>query len=202
MSWSDCITSRVNSRDPKKLFPHDYLMKYTLIPLIPQAVTPNSITLLRFFGIPALIFLLAQEWYDWSLGLFLFLALTDAVDGSLARLRDQITQWGTIYDPVADKLLIGSVVLLIVMKHINVILGLLILIVEGLIILGAMRRRKAGHAIAANFFGKTKMFLQVLGVTFLLIAVWLGFDLFVPLSIGTLCLAILFAVVSLFTYGW
>lgn len=45
------------------------------------------------------------------------------------------------------------------------------------------------------------MFLQVLGVTFLLIAVSAGVNLFLPLSIGTLSLAIVFAVISLYTYG-
>jgi hypothetical protein len=45
------------------------------------------------------------------------------------------------------------------------------------------------------------MLLQVLGVTFLLIAVWSGISLFLPVSIATLSLAIAFAIVSLFTYG-
>jgi len=45
------------------------------------------------------------------------------------------------------------------------------------------------------------MCLQVIGVSFLLIALWAGYSLFIPLSIGTLSLAIVFAVISLFTYG-
>jgi CDP-diacylglycerol--glycerol-3-phosphate 3-phosphatidyltransferase len=188
-------------RDPHKLFPHDYVMRYTIAPLIPSFVTPNMITIFRMVCTPIVLYLLAIEQYQIGVPLFLFLAFTDAVDGSLARLRNRITDWGTFYDPVADKLLIGSVVLLVVVNHVNPILGLILIFVEALIILGGYIRKMRGKITSANIFGKTKMFLQIVGVGLLLIALWLGYDLFIPLSIGTLSLAIVFAVISLFTYG-
>lgn len=150
---------------------------------------------------PVVLWFLFLQNFAVGVPLFWFLAFTDALDGSLARLRNHITTWGTFYDPLADKILIGSVVLLVVVKHVNLYFGLLIVCVELAIILGAFVRRRHGKIMSANFFGKTKMFLQVLGVSFLLLALWAGFDLFIPLSIGTLSLAILFAVVSLLTYG-
>ena len=119
----------------------------------------------------------------------------------MARVRKQITEWGTFYDPVADKILIGSVALLIVAQYINVYFALLIVFLEALIIGGGYIRKLRGDLIPANIFGKTKMILQVVGVTFLLFAVWMQFDLFVDVSVATLGLAVIFAVISLFTYG-
>ena len=190
-----------NERDPAKLYPHDYLMKYTILPLIPSFVRPNAVTILRFVLTPIVLWLLFVGNYAWGVPLFIFTSFTDAIDGSLARVRGQISPWGTFYDPVADKLLISTVALLIVAKHINVIFALIIVAVELLIVLGGLIRRKHGSIVSANVFGKTKMVLQVVGVSFLLFAVWFGFDLFIPASIGTLSLALVFAVISLFTYG-
>jgi CDP-diacylglycerol--glycerol-3-phosphate 3-phosphatidyltransferase len=123
------------------------------------------------------------------------------VDGSLARTRKQITAWGTFYDPVADKLLIGASVLLIVMQYINVYFGLLMLALELTIAACGIVRRRRGTIASANVWGKTKMWLQVLGVTLLLIAVASGIQLFIPFSFATLSLAIVFAVISLYTYS-
>ncbi len=72
---------------------------------------------------------------------------------------------------------------------------------ELLIVYGGYKHKKEGRDVTANVFGKTKMFFQVLGVTLLLIALWAGANLFVDLSVGSLSLAIVFAVISLFTYG-
>lgn len=188
-------------RDPAKLFPYDRLLAATILRLIPRRVTPNMVTVLRFVLTPFVLVFLTWERWDVALPLFLFTALTDAVDGSLARTRKQITEWGTFFDPVADKLLIGSVVLLLVADLVNPWFALLILGVETLIIAGGFLRKKRGVVTSANIFGKTKMFLQVVGVTFLLVAAWTGTNLYVDLSIGTLSLAVAFAVISLFTYG-
>lgn len=191
----------MNERDPSRPFPHDYLMKYTLVLLVPKFITPNMVTVFRFLCTPFVLYFLAIENYGIGVPFFIVVALTDALDGSLARLRHQITEWGTFYDPIADKLLISSVVLLVVVKHVNLVFGLIIIFLEFLIIVGGYFRKRNGKITSANIFGKTKMFLQVLGVGFLLIALWAGYDLFIPVSIGTLSLAIVFAVISLFTYG-
>lgn len=187
--------------DPKEPQRHDYWLKYTVLWMIPRWVKPNHVTVLRFILTPFVLWFLLTENYSIGVPLFFFTAFTDAVDGSMARLRKQITKWGSFYDPVADKLLIGSVVLLIVMQHINIWFALIIVLLELLIILGGYFRRRNGHEVSANFWGKMKMLLQVIGVMALLIALWLGVDLFIPLSLGSLSLAIVFAVISLFTYG-
>lgn len=189
-------------RDPHKLFPHDYLLKYTLLPLIPRFVTPNAITILRFILTPVVLWFLYQEKYAVGTPLFLLVACTDALDGALARVRKQVTDWGTFYDPLADKILISSVVLLIVAKHMNPIFATMIIGIEVFIVVMGIWRKRRGKVTCANIFGKTKMFLQVAGVALLLAAIWSGQDLFIPFSQGTLSLGIVFAVVSLFTYGF
>ncbi len=188
-------------RDPKKLFPHDHVMRHTIIPLIPKWISPNMVTIFRIILTPFVLWFLFQENFAVGVPLFLFTAFTDVIDGSLARIRKDITDWGTFYDPLADKLLIGLVVLLIVVKHVNLIFGLVIIIIEAAIILGGYIRKQRGTLQGANILGKTKMFFQVLGVSFLLVALWAGVSLFIPVSVGTLSLAIVLAVISLFSYG-
>lgn len=183
-----------------KLYPHDHLLAWILVPLTPTFVKPNHLTVLRILLIP---FVLTALWYEswyWSLGLFLFAALTDAWDGSLARVRKQITLWGTMADPVADKLLIGSVVVLFVAREINIIFAITILAIECMLVAGAYHRKRQGRYGSANGYGKMKMLLQVIGVSLLLVAKLFGAETAVPLAIGTLSLAIVLAIVSLITY--
>lgn len=193
---------RMMTNETITLFPHDHLLKWTIIPLIPRWLKPNHITVFRFIATPIVLALLLLENYRIGVPAFIFVACTDALDGSLARLRKQITLWGTFYDPMADKILIGSVIILIVLKHINVWFGLLVILVELAIAGGGLYRKIKGlPIIAANVFGKTKMVLQVIAVSFLLIALWSGVELFIPFSIGTFAIAIVFAFISLRTYG-
>lgn len=186
-------------RDPRKPYPTDYLLKYTVLPLIPRAVTPNQVTVLRIVLTPVVVWFIIVGDFRVAIPLFLFVALTDAIDGAMARLRAQITQWGTLWDPVADKLLIGSAVVVVVLEHVNLILGLVLLALELIVIIAGYRRYRQGIVHPANVWGKTKMVLEVLGVTILLIALASHINLLVHFSFGTFALAIIFAVVSLLT---
>ncbi len=185
-----------------RLFPHDKLMAATLLHLVPRWMTPNHFTIIRFILIPCVLTLFWLKIWPWALAIFLLAAFTDAIDGSLARTRKQITMWGTVADPVADKLLIGSTVVVFVAEEVNIAFAAVIILMELLIVLGAFIRRRRTHVISsANEYGKLKMILQVTGVGLLLIAKLLGFQLFVPFAVGTLTLAIVFAIVSFLTYG-
>lgn len=190
----------MSHRDPNKLFFHDSLMKPFVL-WLPKRVKPNHLTILRLVLIPIVLILLYIEIYSVGVPLFIFAAFTDAMDGSLARLRKQITEWGTFYDPVADKILIGSVLLLIVIKHVNPILAIALVIVELGLIFGGWYRRRMGTVGHANVWGKIKMFLEFSGLLLILIALWSGASLFIDLSNGTLILALVFAIASLLTYS-
>src|SRR3989338_2865390 len=101
----------------------DKILKRTLLPFIPRYVTPNSVTWFRFVSIPFVGYLLVQEQYFPGLILFFISSFSDAVDGALARTRDQVTEWGKTYDPFADKLLIGTAVFILVSRFLNAYLA-------------------------------------------------------------------------------
>jgi len=181
----------------EKIYWHDRLLAKTILPIFPNWVKPNHITAFRFLATPPVIWLMYTENYIWSFPVFLLVAFTDALDGALARTRRQITVWGTLYDPLADKMLIGSVVALIVIQKVNFYLGLIIIILEVLLIGGAWYQKSKGVVRSANRWGKTKMFLQVVGVSTLLLALAFEINIFIPISFGVLFLAVIFAIISL-----
>ncbi|MBI5254396.1 CDP-alcohol phosphatidyltransferase family protein [Candidatus Falkowbacteria bacterium] len=161
-----------------KFAQHDRLVKIFL-PIIPNWLKPNYLTFCRLILSPIVAILLVADYYRWALAIFIILALTDMFDGAIARLRNQITEWGKIWDPVADKLLIGFVIVLLLFEK-NLALGLLILLLEFFFVLGAIVRMiKSSDAaeIKANIWGKIKMILQctAAGLLILSVIVRLGF---------------------------
>ncbi|MFA4955063.1 MAG: CDP-alcohol phosphatidyltransferase family protein [Patescibacteria group bacterium] len=184
------------------LYFHDRILAKSLLKLIPREIKPNHLTVLRVMLVPVILYFLWYEQWHVVVPLFLFAALTDLLDGSLARTRKQITMWGTVADPVADKLMIGSVVILFVAREVNsVFAGIIVFVELAIAVTALVRRARGGEFISANWYGKIKMLLQVIGVASLLIARWSGADMFIPFSVGTLTIAIVFALVSLYTYG-
>ncbi len=188
-------------RDPNKLFPHDRLFAATVLRLVPSFVTPNAVTWLRFLMTPFVLYLLYAGDFAAGVPLFVLAAFTDALDGSMARVRKEITEWGMLYDPIADKFLISSVVLLVVVRYLHPAIGLTIVGLEGALVIGGIVRKRMGLRVMANVIGKTKMVTQFLGITVLLVSVWTGTTALIPLAIALFALAILLAVASLFTYG-
>ena len=146
-------------RDPAQLFPHDYLLK-PLLWFIPSFVRPNHLTVARMCATPVVLWFLFMENYRVGVPLFIATAATDALDGSLARWRKQITEWGTFYDPMADKLLMGSVIVLILIQHVNPVIAFGVIGVELLMLGGGWYKRQKGKKIQANVWGKVKMWLE------------------------------------------
>ncbi len=169
--------------------------------LFPRFIKPNHITIFRFLTIPIVAFLMYYGHYFLGLIVFLLVAFTDTIDGSMARIRDEVTEWGKVYDPLADKLLISSMVFIIVLRYIGFWVSFLIIIIEFVILIVAWIRKNRGGEIQANIWGKIKMILQVAGVTLLLLCVVFDWAQILPLASGTLYVAIAFAIVSLLTYG-
>lgn len=177
----------------------DRLFGAVLAPLFPKWVRPNHLTVLRLLLIPPVLYYLAADRFTVGFPLFLLASLTDWFDGALARNRKQITEWGIVYDPVVDKLLIGSVLFVVVLEHVNFALGLALLGVETFMIVIGWYRRRQGKVEPANVWGKIKMVSEVVGVSLLLVALVWKTDLFVDLSTGTLTLALIFAIISVFS---
>lgn len=185
-----------------KLYPHDHIMKYAVIPLIPLWVRPNHITVLRMIMTPFVIWLLFSGELLIGIPLFIFAAFTDIVDGSLARLRSQVTPWGIFFDPVADKLLIGSVALTIAIRYFHPIIVILAIVFDLLpSIIFLSRKHPKDQVMSANSWGKAKMFLQFSAMTLLLVGIFLHVPLLISAGEIVLAISLVFALIATVTYS-
>lgn len=184
-----------------KITPTDRLIAKIILPFVPKTVTPNQVTIFRFLMTPIVIWLILIDAFNWAMPLFLFAALTDAIDGAMARRRNQITDWGKIYDPLADKLLIGSIAFLLIAKYLNLYLALIIIFIEIVLIANGGIRKKNGEIIEANWWGKSKMILQVISSLFLFFYLFWPSAIFINLAWLGFSGAIILALFSLFTYS-
>ena len=146
---------------------------------------PNLLTLVRIFLVPLLVAALVQQnltihWGGrmliandfFALTVFLAAALTDLLDGYLARRWKQVTTVGTLLDPVADKLLISAA--LISLVEIRLLPGwMVILIISREFAVSGLRSIAAaeGFTVKAGELGKSKMILQVVGVVLVLLSI-------------------------------
>jgi cardiolipin synthase len=73
----------------------------------------NQLTLLRICLVPALVILVVYGFFGWALLVFFVAAVTDALDGLMARMRHERTHLGTILDPLADKLLVTALLIVL-----------------------------------------------------------------------------------------
>jgi len=78
---------------------------------------PNQLTLLRLIFIPFIVMNVAEGDYGWALGLFIAAGISDGLDGLLARLLKQKTVLGQYLDPIADKLLLSTLFLVLAFKQ-------------------------------------------------------------------------------------
>ncbi len=184
-----------------KIYPHDRLLAATILKIFPHSVRPNQITVVRFLLTPFVILLLAFGRYAVGVPFFLFVAFTDLIDGSLARTRGQITAWGTIWDPVADKLLIGSVVVLMLFRAFSIGIALTLLALELAFVLGGWLRKRRGVIRGSNWWGKWKMVCQVVAVTCFLIFLESGFPGARDASYVLFGIAAFLALCSLLAHG-
>lgn len=189
------------NRNPSKLYPHDYVMKAIILPFVPEAVQPNHITVLRFLLTPVVLWLLYTEQYIVGVAVFIIAAFTDALDGSVARIRRKITPWGIFFDPVADKLLIGSVALLVALQHYHPVIVFLAIILDIMPSLRWASSKYVGTVMSANVWGKIKMFLQFCSITFLLLGVTLNIPMLIDIGEVILLVAIAFASIAVVTYS-
>ena len=83
----------------------------------PIWTVPNQITLLRLGFLPFFLILIAYERYRWALLLLVIAALSDGIDGMIARKFNQRSSLGAYLDPIADKLLLSSSFLILAFKQ-------------------------------------------------------------------------------------
>src|ERR1041384_8883633 len=79
---------------------------------------PNLLTLLRLIFVPFVVVAIQQQKYAWALGIFIVAGITDGLHGLLARVLKQKTTLGQYLDPIADKLLLSTMFLMLSIAHI------------------------------------------------------------------------------------
>src|SRR5580658_1163160 len=152
---------------------------------------PNLLTLLRVFFVPLLVATLVEQdldpywknlmpasWELVALAIFLTAAITDLLDGYLARRWRQVTTVGTLLDPIADKLLISAALVSLVDIH-RVPAWMVILIIGREFAVSGLRSiaSAGGYTIAASDLGKTKMVAQVVAIALVIAGIrWPGLD--------------------------
>lgn len=128
---------------------------------------PNKITIFRICMIPIFLFFLLVPQITYghyiAAGIFIFAALSDALDGYLARKNNLITNFGKFMDPLADKLLVSSA--LIALVELNRIPSwIVIIIIAREFIISGFRlvASNNGIVIAASWWGKIKTNVQII----------------------------------------
>ncbi|MGH8143345.1 MAG: CDP-diacylglycerol--glycerol-3-phosphate 3-phosphatidyltransferase [Steroidobacteraceae bacterium] len=171
---------------------------------------PNVLTWLRILAIPAIVLLFLYGSRhpagaaDPIAGvLFALAALTDTLDGYLARRLGQTTRLGTFLDPVADKLIVAVALVLIVSRDPHTIIVLTAAVIIGReIAISALREWMAGigqrTAVAVSRIGKFKTVLQMTGLSMLLFRIDL---LHLPIYLIGQWLTVIAAALTLISMG-
>ena len=137
---------------------------------------PNQLTLLRILLIPIFIvvfFLPIEGSNYYACLIFVLAAITDILDGYLARKLNQVSTLGVFLDPVADKLMVAVVLVLLVQKNPEIYLAIPSAIIIGReITVSALREWMAElgsrNKIAVSILGKLKTIIQMVSIGFLI----------------------------------
>ena len=131
---------------------------------------PNQLTLLRILLVPVCLLLAGYGLYPTAAAVFILAAVTDALDGRIARKRHLITNFGKFADPIADKILVLS--MMIVLCHqgllpvwLPILLVFRELMVDGLRMVAA----EQGRVVAAGWSGKIKTVSQMVLIVYALL---------------------------------
>lgn len=134
---------------------------------------PNTITLMRISVVPFLFILLSNPGEFWSLviaGLFVVASITDFFDGYIARKYHMITTMGKFLDPIADKIIVNTAMILMIpigripawIVAITIIRDLIVDVIRSI-------ASSEGIYIQASILGKQKTVTQIIAVTALMI---------------------------------
>ncbi|MDZ5696847.1 MULTISPECIES: CDP-alcohol phosphatidyltransferase family protein [Phyllobacteriaceae] len=132
---------------------------------------PNLITLFRFLLVPGVVFALITEELGWAFAGFVAAGISDGVDGFIARTFDQRSELGAYLDPIADKLLLVSVfVVLGYMGHLPLWLVVAAVSRDALIVGGVVLATVMGNPVAMKplLVSKANTLVQILLATLVL----------------------------------
>jgi cardiolipin synthase len=175
------------------------------IRLNPFRTAPNLLTLLRICLAPFLVAAVLDSHFTLSFVLFVVAGLTDALDGTLARVLKQRSQLGEYLDPVADKLLLST--LFLVLTHMRLIPARVTVLVfgrdVGILVVAAILYAAVGRReFIPSLLGKANTLVQVSAVAAVLLyqlntATWVAY-----VRMATLDATMALTVLSGLQYAW
>lgn len=151
---------------------------------------PNKLTLLRIFLVPiiCLLWLFPYDNFYFSFGylnigyislpvlnvivlaIFLVASISDFLDGQIARKKGLVTTFGKFADPIADKLLVNSVFIILAYKHMIPVVPCLLMIIRDIVVDGCrMIAAQNGVVVSAGILGKLKTALQMITIVVILL---------------------------------
>jgi len=170
----------------------------------------NKLTILRIILIPVFIvffYIDVVYWNYWAALVFIVAAVTDLLDGMLARKRDIVTDFGKLIDPIADKLLVCSALILILSRPEFGLSAIAVIILIGreFFISGfRMLAAAKGKVVAAGSLGKIKTVVQIVAISAVLMKDTLWFLRFaewgIPLGAILIWASVALALWSLVDY--
>lgn len=141
---------------------------------------PNLISLSRIVLILPLLVALFIGSYAWAFGIFLVAAVSDGLDGAIARLSHATTRLGSLLDPIADKLLVITTMLMLYVSHkfpLWLLVAILIRTITVVICGSIYQRTVKQYEFTPNILSKVNVFLEfVLIAVILYFEAWAGFD--------------------------
>ncbi|MCA9457291.1 MAG: CDP-alcohol phosphatidyltransferase family protein [Nitrospiraceae bacterium] len=133
---------------------------------------PNSLTVLRILLVPVFVGFLLYEYYDYALVTLLVAAVTDGLDGAIARITDQRTRLGEYLDPLADKLLLMSAIVTLSVLHFIPIWAVILVVSRDAILLTGTilaNLTEIDIDITPTWLGKGTTFAQICYVIIVLL---------------------------------
>ncbi len=135
---------------------------------------PNQLTLLRMIFLPFIVIYVVDRHYVWALALFVLAGLSDGLDGLLARKLHQQTQLGQYLDPIADKLLMSTMFLVLSIDHRAIVPWKYTVVVFSrdisiLLVSGVLFMIAGLKDFRPSIFGKANTFAQVAAIFFALL---------------------------------
>ena len=132
---------------------------------------PNILTTIRFFLVPVFGYYLYVQAYKTATIIFIIAGITDILDGYIARKKNLITEWGKLADPLADKLMQLTALIMLTFHNIIPPIFLVIMLAKELtMVAGSIKLyRKDNVVVSANWYGKfaTVVFYVAIVVTML-----------------------------------
>jgi len=160
----------------------------------------NKLTLIRILLVPIIIIFMlsgSKNGYVISAVLFIIAAITDELDGYIARTRNEITKFGKLIDPIADKLLItATLIMLVEIGRLPAWVAIIIIGREFIVTGIRMIALTEGIIISASNLGKLKTIAQMIAICSLMLNNYPFYLINIPFSTIAMFVALIITIIS------